>query len=108
MKVREEWDVAKLLAGVEIFALRAGADDSSRFLLWVHDARNGSSPCVSAATRRVGSFELSLGALARTSASSWNVSWIDTQSGDSFALAVDAHGALSTRAFVGDGVLVGQ
>ena len=102
---RSEWDAAKVLAGVEIVALRAGADPS-RFLLWVHDVRNGSKPCVSESSRRVESFQLSLGAPGGKSG--WNVSWIETDSGNSFALPVDAHGVLSTRAFVGDGVLVGR
>ena len=83
----------------------AGADPS-RFLLWVHDVRNGSKPCVSESSRRVESFQLSLGAPGGKSG--WNVSWIETDSGNSFALPVDAHGVLSTRAFVGDGVLVGR
>lgn len=106
-----EWEPWKLLAppgsGVEVVAAHAtgGNGNGALFLMWLHDAQNGSDPCAHAPTRRVAPFALDLGGAGE---GRWNVSWVDTGTGDVFPVAVGGLGALTTRAFVGDAVLIGQ
>ena len=97
---------------------RGGAHHCQRqqrraFLPRVAARRAQRDPCtVHAPTREVAPFVLDLGDLGGGEAAGrrWNASWVDTSTGDSFPVVTVGGGRgalLSTRAFVGDVVLVG-